>query len=106
MFNLAMILGPALAGLVIAGGGGAVLPTPARLEPTAAHETPLRDRRDLLREGGELGACPDFLGHETARSSSRAAPMTTIAPPDSRLTVPATAGRACSTVHAIEPRAE
>jgi len=40
MFNLAMILGPALAGLVIAGGGGAVLPTPARLEPTAAHETP------------------------------------------------------------------
>ena len=38
MFNLAMILGPALAGLVIA--GGAVLPTPARLEPTAVHETP------------------------------------------------------------------
>src|SRR5262245_5975510 len=39
MFNLAMILGPALAGLVIAGGAGAVLPTPARLEPTAVHET-------------------------------------------------------------------
>ena len=38
MFNLAMILGPALAGLVIAGGGAAVLPTPARLEPSAAHE--------------------------------------------------------------------